>query len=148
MPELPEVETVRRNLERTVSGKTISSVKVFHPKMIRGMEVAPFVDALKQERIERVERRGKFLLFAFEQFYLVSHLRMEGKYFPYPQAIEKDKLSWDWHVSDLGGWKSDGASIYGVKFVPQCFLIDGNGTIIGKYNRAEDAKADLDKLLK
>ena len=91
MPELPEVETVRRSLERTVSGKTISSVKVFHPKMIRGMEVAQFVDALKQERIERVERRGKFLLFAFEQFYLVSHLRMEGKYFPYPQAIEKDK---------------------------------------------------------
>ncbi|HCN57091.1 MULTISPECIES: DNA-formamidopyrimidine glycosylase [unclassified Exiguobacterium] len=91
MPELPEVETVRRSLERTVSGKTISSVKVFHPKMIRGMEVAPFVDALKQERIERVERRGKFLLFTFDRFYLVSHLRMEGKYFPYPQAIEKDK---------------------------------------------------------
>lgn len=91
MPELPEVETVRRSLERTVSGKTISSVKVFHPKMIRGMDVAPFVDALHQERIERVDRRGKFLLFSFERFYLVSHLRMEGKYFPYPQAIEKDK---------------------------------------------------------
>ncbi|OIN66495.1 DNA-formamidopyrimidine glycosylase [Exiguobacterium sp. KRL4] len=91
MPELPEVETVRRSLERTVSGKTISSVKVFHPKMIRGMEVGPFIDTLKQERIERVDRRGKFLLFAFERFYLVSHLRMEGKYFPYPQAIEKDK---------------------------------------------------------
>ena len=64
------------------------------------------------------------------------------------KAIENDKLSWDWHVSDLGGWASDGAKVYGVKFVPQCFLVDGNGTIIGKYNRAEDAKADLDKLLK
>lgn len=64
------------------------------------------------------------------------------------EAIKKDNLSWAWHVSDLGGWQSDGAKVYGVSFVPQCFLIDGNGTIIGKYNRAEDAKADLDKLLK
>ncbi len=91
MPELPEVETVRRSLERSVSGKTVSSVKVYHPKMIRGMEVAPFADALHQERIERVERRGKFLLFDFDRFYLVSHLRMEGKYFPYPQPVERDK---------------------------------------------------------
>lgn len=91
MPELPEVETVRRSLERSVSGKTVSSVKVYHPKTIRGMEVAPFADALHQERIERVERRGKFLLFDFDRFYLVSHLRMEGKYFPYPQPVERDK---------------------------------------------------------
>ncbi|WP_114569995.1 DNA-formamidopyrimidine glycosylase [Exiguobacterium flavidum] len=91
MPELPEVETVRRNLARSVSGKTISHVTIRHPKMIRGMEPSQFVDALMQETIESVERRGKFLLFAFRSFYLVSHLRMEGKYFPYPQRVEPDK---------------------------------------------------------
>lgn len=63
-------------------------------------------------------------------------------------AIEKDKLSWPYHMSDLGGWKSEAGQIYGVSFVPQCFLVDGNGVIIGKYNRAEDCEADLKKLLK
>ena len=63
------------------------------------------------------------------------------------QAIEKDKLDWPYHMSDLGGWKSEPGQIYGVQFVPQCFLVDGNGTIIGKYNRAEDCEADLKKLL-
>lgn len=63
-------------------------------------------------------------------------------------AIEKDKLSWAHHMSDLGGWKSEPGKVYGVSFVPQCFLVDGNGTIIGKYNRAEDCEADLKKLLK
>ena len=50
-------------------------------------------------------------------------------------------------MSDLGGWKSAGASLYGVQFIPQCFLIDGNRVVLGKYNRAEDCKADLEKLL-
>lgn len=64
------------------------------------------------------------------------------------QAIEKDKLSWPYHMSDLGGWASEPGKIYGVRFVPQCFLIDGNGTIIGKYNTPEACEADLKKLLK
>lgn len=62
-------------------------------------------------------------------------------------AITNDKLNWPYHMSDLGGWGSEPGKIYGVQFVPQCFLVDGNGTIIGKYNRAEDCEADLKKLL-
>lgn len=63
------------------------------------------------------------------------------------EAIDKDKLAWPYHVSDLGGWQSDGAKIYGVQFIPQCFLVDGNGIIIGKYLKAEEAIKDLEKLL-
>lgn len=66
---------------------------------------------------------------------------------PWVQAIEKDKLAWPYHMSDLGGWQSKAAAEYGVNFVPQCFLIDGNGVVIGKYNRAEDCEKDLIKLL-
>jgi len=66
---------------------------------------------------------------------------------PWIQAIEKDKLEWPYHMSDLGGWQSKAAAEYGVMFVPQCFLIDANGIIIGKYQRAEDCIKDLDKLL-
>jgi hypothetical protein len=50
-------------------------------------------------------------------------------------------------MSDLGGWQSKAAAEYGVMFVPQAFLIDGNGTVIGKYNRAEDCVKDLEKLM-
>ncbi len=63
------------------------------------------------------------------------------------QAIQDDNLRWPYHMSDLGGWQSEAGAIYGVQFVPQCFLVDGNGTIIGKYSRAEDCEADLKKLL-
>jgi hypothetical protein len=66
---------------------------------------------------------------------------------PWIEAISKDKLEWPYHMSDLGGWQSKTAVEYGVMFVPQAFLIDGNGTIIGKYNRAEDCVKDLEKLM-
>lgn len=65
---------------------------------------------------------------------------------PWIDAIKHDKLVWPYHMSDLGGWQSAAAAEYGVMFVPQCFLIDSNGIIIGKYNRAEDCIQDLDKL--
>ena len=66
---------------------------------------------------------------------------------PWIQAIAKDKLSWPYHMSDLGGWQSAAAAEYGVQFVPQAFLLDGNGVIIGKYARAEDCVKDLEKLI-
>jgi thiol-disulfide isomerase/thioredoxin len=63
-------------------------------------------------------------------------------------AIAKDQLNWPYHLSDLGGWKSKPAEIYGVQYVPQAFLIDASGKVIGKYGFAEEAIADLDKLVK
>ncbi|MCM3572158.1 DNA-formamidopyrimidine glycosylase [Mesobacillus subterraneus] len=81
MPELPEVETVRRTLEVLTIGKEIKEVSVFWPKIIkRPNEVEQFNDALLGQTIKEVGRRGKFLIFYTEYFALVSHLRMEGKY--------------------------------------------------------------------
>jgi len=64
------------------------------------------------------------------------------------QAISSDKLSWPFHMSDLGGWQSKPAEIYGVQFVPQAFLVSADGKIIGKYMTSEAAEEDLKKLLK
>ena len=61
MPELPEVETVRRGLERLVVGKTIGQVQVRYAKMI-GTGVDSFVHDLPGQTIERIGRRGKYLL--------------------------------------------------------------------------------------
>lgn len=81
VPELPEVETVRRTLLELVKGKTIQKVEVFWPKMIKRPEqVEQFTDALVGQTVGDIERRGKFLKFLFNDYVLVSHLRMEGRY--------------------------------------------------------------------
>lgn len=47
-------------------------------------------------------------------------------------AIVSDKLSWNYHVSDLAGWRSRAAALYGVRGIPASFLIDGDGIIVAK----------------
>ncbi|MBM7701244.1 DNA-formamidopyrimidine glycosylase [Metabacillus iocasae] len=92
MPELPEVETVRRTLIELVKGKQIQHVKVYWPKMIKQPDdVHQFADALKGQTIQDVSRRGKFLKFILDDYVLVSHLRMEGKYGLYDKVEEYDK---------------------------------------------------------
>lgn len=92
MPELPEVETVRKTLQELVNNKTIDQVSVFWPKMIKHpVEHTQFIDALTGQKIIDVGRRGKFLIIYTNDFALVSHLRMEGKYglFPKEEPIDK-----------------------------------------------------------
>lgn len=62
-------------------------------------------------------------------------------------AIKADGLSWPYHMSDLGGWNAKPAAIYGVQFVPQSFLLDPNGNVVGKYNVAEQAEQDLKRFV-
>lgn len=64
------------------------------------------------------------------------------------KAISDDKLTWEYHMSDLGGWGSKPAEIYGVQFVPQAFLLGPDGKVLAKYASAEQAEADLQKMLK
>ena len=90
MPELPEVETVRRGLEQLVVGKTIASVTCCYPKMIvTGLE--EFETRLPGQTIIAMRRRGKYLIFQLTDNVLVSHLRMEGKYFYYADAVPERK---------------------------------------------------------
>jgi thiol-disulfide isomerase/thioredoxin len=63
-------------------------------------------------------------------------------------AIAQDKLSWPYHMSDLGSWNSKGAQIYGVQFIPQSFLIGPDGKVIAKYTMGADPASDIDKLIK
>ncbi|MGE7766512.1 DNA-formamidopyrimidine glycosylase [Peribacillus sp. NPDC096540] len=92
MPELPEVETVRRTLEQLVLGKEIKEVSVFWPKIIKAPEpVEQFQDALRGQTIQRIGRRGKFLIFTLDDYAMVSHLRMEGKYGVHPKEEPYDK---------------------------------------------------------
>ena len=64
------------------------------------------------------------------------------------KAIEDDKLAWEYHMSDLGGWESKPAVIYGVQFIPQAFLLGPGGKVLGAYQMAEQAEAELQKMVK
>lgn len=81
MPELPEVETVRRTLNQLVVGKKVERVSVRLKRIIqRPDDTEAFALLLEGQTLEAVERRGKFLRFQFEHYTMVSHLRMEGRY--------------------------------------------------------------------
>ena len=86
MPELPEVETVRRGLEKLILGKKISSVDIRYPKMIK-TDLDEFQKEVPGQVVESMGRRGKYLLFYLTDKVLISHLRMEGKYFYYPDQV-------------------------------------------------------------
>lgn len=80
MPELPEVQTVLSTLERMISSRKIKSIDVLSPDVIL-CDVDGFKERLKGRSFVSFKRRGKYLIFEMEDVALVSHLRMEGKYF-------------------------------------------------------------------
>lgn len=60
-------------------------------------------------------------------------------------AIKQDGLIWDEHVSDFKYWQSEPAALYGVRAIPQGYLLDGNGIIIGRYQHPDDIAYELEK---
>lgn len=91
MPELPEVETVRATLEPLLHQATIVDLEVYWPKMMQEHSVETFKTFLLGQTIQKISRRGKHLLFEFDHGVLISHLRMEGKYYLKPHGAEKKK---------------------------------------------------------
>lgn len=80
MPELPEVETVKETLKKEILGRKIIDVKVFYPNIIEYPTSDEFIKNIINQKINDMKRRGKWLLFELDDYYLLSHLRMEGKY--------------------------------------------------------------------
>ena len=79
MPELPEVETIRRHLAPHVEGRTLDAVEIRDPRWSRPLAPAELEAALRGRRVERVSRRGKYLVWELEDdVYLLMHLRMTG----------------------------------------------------------------------
>jgi formamidopyrimidine-DNA glycosylase len=79
MPELPEVETIRRHLAPHVEGRTLEAVEVLDERWSRPIPGAELAAALQRRRVERLGRRGKYLVWELEgDAYLLMHLRMTG----------------------------------------------------------------------
>ncbi len=80
MPELPEVETVRRTLELAISKETISHVEAPYQKIIT-QDFKWFQEKIKNQTINRIDRMGKYLIFILDKDAMIIHLRMEGKFY-------------------------------------------------------------------
>jgi formamidopyrimidine-DNA glycosylase len=79
MPELPEVETVCRQLEPELEGRRIESLEVLDPRWCRPMPPSELEAAISERTIERLGRRGKYLLLGLDGGQtVVMHLRMTG----------------------------------------------------------------------
>jgi formamidopyrimidine-DNA glycosylase len=78
MPELPEVETIARNLRPALIGKTILSADLRWKRSLAAPSPAVFSRRIKGQRIEEIGRRAKFLCLSLSQDTLLIHLRMSG----------------------------------------------------------------------
>lgn len=80
MPELPEVETVKETLKKKLLNKTITKIEILEQQIIEYPSIEDFKKQIINQTIKDIKRRGKWLLFELNDYYLLSHLRMEGKY--------------------------------------------------------------------
>ncbi len=80
MPEIAEVETVRKTLKEKILAKKIISVNIVYPRIVESPK-DDFVNILVGRCFQDIKRIGKWLLFDLGDYYLLSHLRMEGKFF-------------------------------------------------------------------
>ena len=91
MPELPEVETVRRQLEPALVGRRFERVEIFDPRLVRPLEPLEVAAELEGERVAAVERRGKYLIVRFESGrVLLIHLRMTGSLRHVRDGLQED----------------------------------------------------------
>jgi formamidopyrimidine-DNA glycosylase len=91
MPELPEVETIRRHLAPGVEGRVLEEMEVLDPRWCEPAAPAEVSDAVRGRRIERLSRRGKYLVWELEdEVYVVMHLRMTGNLLVVPSDEDVD----------------------------------------------------------
>lgn len=108
MPEKPEVITVCKALENKIIGKKISSCHVFWDNIIGNLDVSLFQNKISNQKIYQIFSRGKFIVIELDDYYLLIHLRMEGKFtfrdvgvelgkHEHVEFILDDTLSWRYH---------------------------------------------------
>lgn len=80
MPELPEVETIRRDLSKKILGKRIKNIKINKPKIVKG-KTLEFKRELINSSVKNINRKGKLLIFVLsrEDKFLLVHLKMTGQ---------------------------------------------------------------------
>ena len=78
MPELPEVETVKRSLLLRLKEKKISDVKIYYDNIIEYPSVGEFVSNIVGQCINNVERYGKWLIFVLDDYYFLTSIYLSS----------------------------------------------------------------------
>ena len=78
----------------------------------------------------------------------IYSLSLDSKQKAWVKAINQDQLFWQYHVSDLGGWKSEGSNKYGIRSIPSNVLVDGKGIIVAKNLKGAALHMFLENSLK
>lgn len=95
------------------------------------------VRTYREFKNKRFENGNGFTVFS------VSLDRTDGAW---KKGIADDQLEWPYHISDLKGWYSKHAAIYGVRSIPSNFLIDGDGIIVAKQLKGPALAETLEEL--
>ncbi|MFD9408282.1 bifunctional DNA-formamidopyrimidine glycosylase/DNA-(apurinic or apyrimidinic site) lyase [Streptomyces sp. NPDC059989] len=124
MPELPEVEVVRRGLERWVAGRTVESVEVLHPRAVRRHPGggADFAARLTGQTFGVPQRRGKYLWLPLEgrDLSVLGHLGMSGQLLVQPaDAADEKHLRIRVRFTDSDSGSAAGAAGTELRFVDQ-----------------------------
>lgn len=90
MPELPEVETTRQGILPFVENQQVVNAHLYQ-RQLRWPVTPGLCQKIKQQRVQTVNRRGKYLTFHFEQGTLLSHLGMSGKWYLAEDATPMEK---------------------------------------------------------
>lgn len=77
--------------------------------------------------------------------FTVASVSLDRKQDSWERAVKQDQLDWDWHGSDLAGWDSEAAALYGVSSIPMSFLVDENGIIVAKNLRGMELHIQIDQ---
>ena len=89
MPELPEVETIKRDLEKSILNQTIEGVDIYDKRVIRGLSEVKFRRNLTGLQIKNIQRRGKAIIFSFSPGgHLVVQVKMTG-FFVYGEHLKE-----------------------------------------------------------
>jgi len=80
MPELPEVETIYRDLEQTIAGQLLKECRILRPDYIRNTDADVFIENIVGQILESLQRRGKYILMNFGSGIILAHLGMTGKF--------------------------------------------------------------------
>jgi formamidopyrimidine-DNA glycosylase len=104
MPELPEVETIRRRLAPLVEGRTLRALEILDARWCAPLDASALIDALQGRVVQRLGRRGKYLVWeASDEVFLLLHLRMTGTVLYDPPAATTRYTRVRWQLSDGHG---------------------------------------------
>lgn len=90
MPELVEVETTRRDLSKVIEGKIINKVSVYLDKIVYNKKDL-FIKTIEGQKVNKVKRRGKWLIFELDKSCVIIHFRMEGRFYHLPLDAPRNK---------------------------------------------------------